>query len=37
VLEIVDVLKVKETLQGDELKSFLTKIKKEPKLNFQSI
>ena len=37
VLEIVDVLRVKETLQGDELKSFLTKIKKEPKLNFQSI
>ena len=37
VLEIVDVLKVRETLQGDELKSFLTRIKKEPELNLQSI
>jgi len=37
ILKIVEVLKVKETLQGDELRSYLSEVKKETELNLQNI
>jgi len=37
VNEIVEVLKTKETLQGDELKSYLSRVKKADELNLESV
>ncbi|MGC9171453.1 ATP-dependent zinc metalloprotease FtsH [Caldisericum sp.] len=37
IFEIVDVLKQKETLQGDELRSYLSRVKKETEVNFENI
>ncbi len=37
VEEIVSVLKVKETLQGDELKNYLSRVKREEQFNTESI
>ena len=37
VFEIVEVLKEKETLQGDELKNYLSRVRKEAELNLESV